>query len=187
MAKGYSYVSTFEGGGYLSADMTIQFQNSQTIVKILWTVFIIELFIGNLILYDNIRYRQKILNPFWTDENIKIISNIDVPEFRFLRQEAQIRALKCIPKEQIFKIDDLIREKGDSDGLLDLIIPNQKVVLPRCLPDYSHCERLGTKCLPTQLRSKMIAVALKNQTNHNELDVVTFLSTEHVSCQCSCE
>ena len=110
------------------------------------------------------------------------------------RSKAKLQALKCVPKKGVFRVDELIREKNDKQPLLDSMVPYQKVILRRCFPQRSYCGN-GMKCLPTKWKTKIIAVVLKNETetefdydemmNINEnTNIVTFLTHEHVTCNC---
>ena len=144
----------------------------------------------------------------WSDKNIAYWSTIDpIPpsdpndkvasqsyeEAMFLKQEAIMRGMKCVPKKGVFRVEDLLEEDEEKKNeLLDVLVPYQKVVLERCLPQSSYCgEVYGAKCKPTKevkQGSKRIAVVIKNGTHDGEEAIVTFYVEEHVhcSCQCSC-
>ena len=152
---------------------------------------------------------------FWTEETIAYWVNFDpIPPFNshdvkrynnelYIKQEAQLRALKCIPKEGVFRVDNLILERNIS--LPSPLIPEQKIVLKRCLPQSSFCETFGMKCKPTKLKRKSITVFLKNQNTTTSLredgrefedmmnmvvngtaSIFNILVEEHGDCACQC-
>ena len=150
---------------------------------------------------------EELLNSesiMWTDENIAYWSSVDpvapldpndeeglrkYEEAFFLKQEARLRGLKCIPKKGVFNVQDLLKEERKSEELLDLLIPDQKVVLNRCLPQSSYCPVYGSKCTPTKdVRQgyKRIAVIIKNGTLGEEEVAIAIHVKEHVHCSCQC-
>ena len=149
------------------------------------------------------------LKTFWTTENVDYWSNfIPIPPSSdsvqtqknyeseiILKQMAKLRKSTCVPKKGVFRLEDLILEKGDRRLLLNIIVPNQKMVLTRCLPQCSHCEMYGTMCLPTRKReNKRFAIFLNNITEKGNADIfemygnhyLTLDFEEHTHCSCQC-
>lgn len=132
----------------------------------------------------------------WTNETIDYWANVSpIPpsdpndekaqrkykEACYLKQMATLRKLKCVPKPHIFKVEDLLNEK------IYNIIPNQKVVLMRCIWQRSYCLAAGTKCMPSKIGSKLIGVLIKkqNETSSKEKEpVIGIYVTEHKECSC---
>ena len=113
-------------------------------------------------------------SAFWTDENIDSTQFSNPKEAMFMKQEARLKALKCVPKAGVFKIEDVIDPDiykypyyQYQDWQLSLV-KYQKVVLYRCLPQYSYCEVTGTKCLPIQTKRKFIAAIFKLREQKRE-------------------
>ena len=122
------------------------------------------------------------LDIIWTNETIDYWANVSpIPpsdpndekaqrkyeEAYYLKEMATLRQLKCVPKAHIFKVEDLVNVT---------LIPNQKVVLKRCIRQRSYCLG-GAKCMPSKYGSKLIGVLLKNQ-------VIGIYVTEHKECSC---
>lgn len=193
-----------------------------------------------IVIFINIKFKDNscdLVNvatttSFWTDKNIDYWSNINIVrpsdddnvkawemyhKQLYIRNEARLRALKCVPKEGVFKIETLIskekveEEKKNNNNIT--MVPHQKVMLRRCMPQYSYCEIRGTKCTPTEWKNKTIFAIFKlNNGNDNTMFddfdddyeeimnaaingtlskklyvILTFLVEEHVHCSCLCK
>lgn len=133
---------------------------------------------------------------FWTDENIQFWSRINVPppfddnnetalriyyEMIYLKEEAQLREMRCVPLLYGFYVEEILREKlllmrtdSDTRVLLNkllkvLSVPDQKIFVNRCMGDNRvFCNGVdGTKCLPlkdVRQGSTRICLAVKNET-----------------------
>ena len=172
------------------------------------TLFISQIF-SRLENDNNINNNNNTILPstFWTDQAIAYWSNFDpVPPLstnsssdeikRYtnevnLKLEAQLRRLKCVPKEGVFEAENL-----NIHNLLPPflhLVPNQKIVLKRCFPQYSFCETFGMKCLPTKFKKKNVTVFLQNNNNKENTHggaatavVFKVPMEEHSDCVCQC-
>ena len=174
---------------------------------ILWIYFLGILFVyekfnnnnNNNNINDNDSNNYDILpTTFWTDRAIAYWSNFlhdddDNNELRYiseliLKQEAQLRAMKCVPRKRVFKVEDIL---NTSDLFPPLpLVPHQKIVLDRCLPRYSYCDTDGMQCSPIKFKKKLIAVFfLLPPSTTNETSTITVfnvLMEEHSDCACQC-
>ena len=94
-------------------------------------------------------------------------------EENILREMAKVRQLKCIPQKGIFDIEVLIQEDKEVKKQLsnNILVPNQKVVLIRCMPQYSYCDTYNTQCQPSPKvihGHKQVIVLIKNGTKIQE-------------------
>lgn len=197
-----------------------------------------------IVIFPNIKFKVNnnnnncdlvnvVTTTFWTDKNIDYWSNINIVRpsdddnvtvwemYRkqlYIQNEARLRALKCVPKEGVFKIETLIsKEKVEKEKNNNAtLIPHQKAMLRRCMPQYSYCEVRGTKCTPTEWKNKTIFAIFKlnNGSDNTMFDdyedfnddyeeimnaaingtlskkmyiILTFLVEEHVHCSCLCK
>ena len=135
---------------------------------------------------NNNNDNEKILTTFWTDENIAYWYNFNPTNGRNktpceinLRQYAQLNAAKCIPRDIIITVKDLIieeikRKRGEPNdeywlSILGAIKPPEKQVVSRCSSLNSYCGGdQGLKCLPTLKKNKLTVVLLNNQMMKNK-------------------
>ena len=146
--------------------------------KCCFLLFVISLFMARFVFNNN--DNEKILTTFWTDENIAYWYNFNPTNGRNktpceinLRQYAQLNAAKCIPRDIIITVKDLIieeikRKRGEPNdeywlSILGAIKPPEKQVVSRCSSLNSYCGGdQGLKCLPTLKKNKLTVVLLNN-------------------------
>ena len=140
----------------------------------------------------NGNHQQEVRTTFWTDENIAYWANFEPTtsnekEFTeqcqmeevFLKQIAKLHQGKCVPMAGVYRVESLILERvmnplhlfevapPPPPSLLSLLVPNQKVVLNRCMPDRSYCDVDKAACKPNKRTRKWISAIFKlNETFH---------------------
>ena len=155
------------------------------VVEIFVTVFAFSICVK---LMSQLRM-PRIKETFWTDENIRFWSMMNIPELsdatdetalrvynemKLFQQEAQLQEIKCVPLLFEIRLEDVLWELlGEQEGgykmflnLLNVTVPYQKVPLKQC-PRDDICRDGVTNCLPMKdVRQGIAAIRMivKNET-----------------------
>ena len=160
------------------------------IISIILTIILGKLFRQNVKMIE----KEEI---FWTDERIQFWTFIDLfpisnfsdtvtditDQISVLKQEARKKKIKCVPIEREISVEKIIHKELNLQEnqkllLIDLLIPNQKILVNRCLDTkqeadnkltINQCfniekENVKLKCLPikdVKQEKKQIKIQIK--------------------------